>query len=535
MKKTQLMALVMVLVMTTFMTGCGGKEETARGKKVVVDAPVDADGKVYGLMYKEGLPIVDPGDYTFTVFTDGSKTTDEYYLISVLEEQTGVHMEVELNPYEVAKEKYSLSLNSGDYADSIGGWILTATDILKFGVGTGTFIPLEEYIAEFAPNIEAVLNLEGVREQMTAPDGHIYSIPYVLTAPAIDFSPYINTRWLENVGMEVPTTTDEFEQVLIAFKEQDANRNGDAGDEIPFALDPHNKHLGYFAGWFGLPTNDKGFTMTSGELEFGADDDEYKTSIEYLARLYAQGLIDPELFTQDIAQFKAKGTQDIYGVAMMYSSLDVMPIKLGATPEWVPLPVLKGEGVDKPLWFRNTYGTAVLKNQVVVTDNAKNPEIIVRWWDNMFELENSIQTNGGPLDIKVFKTDNGYIIDESNMTDEQKDIYSWNNLYPQSLPRYIPTDFRFEEKVKAFPEKDNVDAAYAANLVEKTIPSYWSTEEESERLSELDTSITDYLAGKVAEWVSGQADINEEWDGYKAQLQKFNLDEYIKIRKDSIN
>lgn len=34
---------------------------------------------------------------------------------------------------------------------------------------------------------------------MTAPDGHIYSVPYVLSAPAVDFNPYINTRWLKKI------------------------------------------------------------------------------------------------------------------------------------------------------------------------------------------------------------------------------------------------------------------------------------------------------------------------------------------------
>lgn len=117
-------------------------------------------------MYKEGLPIADPGDYSFSIFTDGDKTTDDFYLMPVLEEQTGINVDVQLFPYEVAKERYSLALNSGDYADCIGGWILSSTDILKFGVDMGTFIPLEDYFeAFFCPNISAVLELEGVREK----------------------------------------------------------------------------------------------------------------------------------------------------------------------------------------------------------------------------------------------------------------------------------------------------------------------------------------------------------------------------------
>ncbi len=535
MKMKKIIALLCIGTMSlTMLTGCGGEKAGGSNSGQEIITTVDDEGKIDGVVYKEGLPIVDPGEYSFSIFTDGNKTTDEFYLMPVLEEQTGIEVEVQLFPYEVAKEKYSLALNSGDYADVIGGWILSPTDILKFGVGMGTFIPLEEYIEAYAPNIQAILELEGVREKMTAPDGHIYSIPYVLKAPTVDFNPYINTRWLENVGMDVPTTTEELAEVLRAFKEQDANGNGDTTDEIPFAFDPVNKKLGYYAGWFGFPINEEGFGMRDGELTFGANGEEYKNMIKYFRGLYAEGLLDPEMFTQDQAQWKAKGSTDIYGVCMMYDSGDIMPFDPGVMPDWVPLPILKSEQCDTPTWFRDTYGTAVLKNQVVITDNAENPAAIIRWWDNMFELENSIQTNAGPLDIAVFKDGDGYVIDKENLTEEQKEMYSWVNLYPQSLPRYIPTDFEFIEVNPPFKEKDNVDEVYAPFLAKDAIPSYWATEEESAKMSDYKTAIEDYIKEQTAQWIAGQADVDSEWDTYLEQLEKLKLSEYIDMRLNAL-
>ncbi|QUI22306.1 extracellular solute-binding protein [Vallitalea pronyensis] len=537
MKKKQWVTVLLILAvsMMTILSGCSSNKDNDKKKTAKeVNTQVDDSGKVNGLMYKEGLPIVDPGDYSFSIFTDGDKTTDDFYLMPVLKEQTGIDVDVQLFSYEVAKERYSLALNSGDYADCIGGWVLSSTDILKFGVDMGTFIPLEDYFEAFAPNISAVLELEGVREKMTAPDGHIYSIPYVLAAPEVDFNPYINTRWLENLGLEVPQTTEDLKKVLTAFKEKDANGNGDTDDEIPFSFSPDNKNIGYMAGYFGMSLNEYGFTMVGDELVFGANQEPYKDIIMYMSDLYKNGLLDQEMFTQDAAQWKAKGGQDLYGVCMMYGSGDIMPYEAGETPDWIPLPVLSSEKCDEPVWFRDTYGTTVLKNQVVVTDNAKNPEAIVRWWDNLFELENSIQTNGGPLGIALHKKDNGYEINQTNMTQEEKDTYSWINLFPQSLPRYIPTDFKFLENPPSYPEKDKVDEAYAPYLLEKIIPPYWATLEESSSLSELQTSITDYITEKTAEWIAGQADVEAEWDSYLKQLNKLKLDDYIQIRQNAI-
>ncbi len=121
------------------------------------------------------------------------------------------------------------------------------------------------------------------------------------------------------------------------------------------------------------------------------------------------------------------------------------------------------------------------------------------------------------------------------MTDEEKkDTYSWINLFPQSLPRYIPTDFKFLEDPPAYPEKDKVDEAYAPYLLDKVIPPYWATMEESSRLSELETSITDYITEKTAEWIAGQADCEAEWDGYLKQLDKLHLGDYIEIRQNAV-
>jgi putative aldouronate transport system substrate-binding protein len=241
------------------------------------------------------------------------------------------------------------------------------------------------------------LNRPGVRETMTAPDGHIYSVPYVLQAPLVAYQPWINTRWLKNVGMEIPKTTAEFEAVLKAFKTSDANGNGNPNDENPFSGDPNNLHLGELFGWFGMsvrsghngtPT-EEGLTMINGQISFGANTSQYRDGIKFLASLYSQGLIDPEIFTQNKEQWKAKGETDRYGVIITYHSQDIKPLNPGEVPEWVALPVLTSPGVSKPVYLRDSYGTDILKNQVVITDKAKSPEAIARWWDFIYAYDNT--------------------------------------------------------------------------------------------------------------------------------------------------
>lgn len=537
MKIKKTLAVVMAtMMMATVLVGCtsgknDGKGTGAASTEVVVDE--NGRSKV-GIMYTEGLPIVDPGEYSFSLFVDDSKTDDYYVMLEILEEQTGIHVDLVKYPYEIAREKLNLALNSGEYADCIGGWTLTSTDILTLGMEEGVFIPLEEYYEKYCPRITEILDLKGVREIMTAPDGHIYSVPYVVEAPEVAFNPYINTRWLENVGMEVPTTTEELRAVLKAFKEQDANGNGNPNDEIPFSVDPNNKHLTELAGWFGMSVDKYGFTMVGNELTFAADSEEFKNGMRFLSELHKDGLVDPEMFTQDLSQWKAKGSQDLYGVCTMYASNDIIPYEPGVVPDFVPLPVLSSPECDTPVFRRDSYGTFTFKNQVVITDNAEHPEIIARWWDNFFELENSIQGLNGPLDVVLFKDGDGYRrIDTRTLSDEEQDKYSWAHMFPQALPKYVPEGFRIKEEAPGYEEKPVVDQVYGPYLTEM-VPEYWASVEDATRLADLQTAIEEYLRQKIAAWVSGQTDIDSDWDAYLAQLEKLKVKELIELRKSAL-
>ena len=200
----------------------------------------------------EGLPIVDE-TVSFSFLIDDSYTVEDHAVIyDMLEAQTNVHVDLDIYPYQTALEKLGIYLSTGDYPEVIGGWLLGTQDYLDLGNGEGTFLALDELIAQYCPNIAAVLEIPGVRESMTMPDGHIYAIPYVVGEPQCTFKPYINRQWLENVGMAMPTTPEELKQVLIAFRDNDANGNGDPADEIPFSGDTNNLNLGMCAGWFGV-------------------------------------------------------------------------------------------------------------------------------------------------------------------------------------------------------------------------------------------------------------------------------------------
>lgn len=534
--KKKAVALVLAAAMcVTSLAGCGSSTasttENASGE--VSEAVVDESGKVDGVMYKVGLPLVDEGTYGFSIFCDDSKEKPEYYMLDEFKKQTNVDVEMRIFPYETATERLNLDLNSGDYADVVGGWTLSDSMILTYGVNQGVFIPLEDYFAEYCPRITEILDLPGVREEMTAPDGHIYAIPYVCNDTKVGYSPYINGRWLKNVGMDIPTTTEEFEAVLKAFKEQDANGNGDPNDEIPFSADPNNKHIESMTGWFGLPMGKSGIGILDDEVVFAGASSTYREFLSWFNSLYEQGLIDLEIFTQDSSTWEGKGNRDLYGVSIAYGSGEFSGIVLegGEKSEFDVLPVLN---TDKGgMWMRDTNGFSVYRTQAVITDNAEHPEVICRWFDNAFQLENGIGCNRGPVGTVVFKEDDGYrAIDVKTLSEEDQEKFSWGNLWPQSLPKYMPSGFKYIEDHPTYNEKKVMEDTYEPYLTKTTIPSFWIPLDKIDRYSDIASALTDYFNQRQAMFISGEMDIDDDaqWQSYVDGLYALGLEDWMDVR-----
>lgn len=534
--KKKAVALVLAAAMcVTSLAGCGSSTasttENASGE--VSEAVVDESGKVDGVMYKVGLPLVDEGTYDFSIFCDDSKEKPEYYMLDEFKKQTNVDVEMRIFPYETATERLNLDLNSGDYADVVGGWTLSDSMILTYGVNQGVFIPLEDYFAEYCPRITEILDLPGVREEMTAPDGHIYAIPYVCDDTKVGYSPYINGRWLKNVGMDMPTTTEEFEAVLKAFKEQDANGNGDPNDEIPFSADPNNKHIESMTGWFGLPMGKSGIGILDDEVVFAGASSTYREFLSWFNSLYEQGLIDLEIFTQDSSTWEGKGNRDLYGVSIAYGSGEFSGIVLegGEKSEFDVLPVLN---TDKGgMWMRDTNGFSVYRTQAVITDNAEHPEVICRWFDNAFQLENGIGCNRGPVGTVVFKEDDGYrAIDVKTLSEEDQEKFSWGNLWPQSLPKYMPSGFKYIEDHPTYNEKKVMEDTYEPYLTKTTIPSFWIPLDKIDRYSDIASALTDYFNQRQAMFISGEMDIDDDaqWQSYVDGLYALGLEDWMDVR-----
>src|SRR5690625_1204002 len=136
---------------------------------------------------------------------------------------TNIIIECDTPSGEAYDEKFNLIMGSGDYPEAFFGGDISTGDQMEYGE-EGIFIPLEDLIEEYAPNFTKLMDENpDLRKNITTPDGHIYAMPTVIDVPRDLTGPklWINKKWIDEAGLDMPETVDDLYTILKAFKERD--------------------------------------------------------------------------------------------------------------------------------------------------------------------------------------------------------------------------------------------------------------------------------------------------------------------------
>ena len=141
-----------------------------------------------------------------------------------MQELTNINLDIMAIPDDGYNERKNLTFASGQLPDFFFGGRLTPSDEVTYGA-QGFLIPLEDLIAQYAPNLQQILDENpDIRRSITAPDGHIYALPKVTAGFGVYPKLWINQPWLDAVGMAMPTSTEELHDVLSRVSRQRPQR-----------------------------------------------------------------------------------------------------------------------------------------------------------------------------------------------------------------------------------------------------------------------------------------------------------------------
>lgn len=502
------------------------------------------------------FPIVDE-KITLRVMTGANSAVEDFdtnEFTKYFEDLTNIHVEWEIVPASSVTEKLNLALASGDLPDVIMTMNVTPEQQALYGE-QGVLLPLNDYIEKYGVNTKKMFEESPLVEStITSADGNIYALP----APnecyhcSMRQKLWIYEPWLEKLNLEMPTTTEEFYEVLKAFKTQDPNGNGIA-DEIPFSGAPQVNQTST------LTTSVENFLMNSftyapytrlyvndqDKVDVPFTKDGWKEGLIYLNRLYSEGLMDPQAVTRDAAQLVQLGENPdvpILGAASgpNQSALTQLNGSSGRWLEYTAVAPLKGpEGVQVTQY--DPYQVA--PGQFVITNKATNPEAAFRFADALYDREITLRSTIGEPDVDWRWAEEGEIGlngEQAVYMDMSKFGVTQNKHWSQTGIAYRPNSLRLG--LVANPDNPLDSILYNETKekyepyrvdVETVLPPINFTVDQSAEIADLSKTIYDYTNEMMARFIIGDADINTEWDQYLATLDSMNLSRYLEIYQDA--
>ncbi len=262
------------------------------------------------------LPLVDE-PVTLTVMypkTANHGDLDDCFFLKAVAEKTGITLDIQSIDSNGWDEKLALSFASGDYGDIFLAGV-SFSDAAIYGQA-GKLQPLEGLLAEYSPNSQTIFEvIPETKRNVTSTDGHIYMMAAYDGTPRdmlmnATYNQEINGEWLAKLNLEVPSTLDEFYAMLKAFKENDPNGNGEA-DEIPWSFvydgNGYNMVLGAF-GFVNLRHD-----IIDGKYVYVPSQENFRHYLEYMNKLYTEGLVDSRIFNQTTEEYNAKMSEGNIG------------------------------------------------------------------------------------------------------------------------------------------------------------------------------------------------------------------------------
>ena len=453
--------------------------------------------------------------------------SDDWTVTNEAAKMTNISLKGTASPMETdSTEAFNLMIAGQDIPDIVGG---NRDLINQYGM-EGAFMPLNDLIEEYAPDFKKILDENpDIKGAITAADGNIYQIPFVYES-LVSEAWFVRQDWLDAVGMEAPTTVDELHDVLTAFVNEDPNGNGQK-DEVGYftRLTNTDNVLKGLLSLFGI--QDARHTDEEGNVGVGLYSEEYKEAIKSVSQWYAEGLIDPEIFT------RGSNARDI-----------LFPENNGGViHDWIPsttgyneklqesVPGFKVVGILPPTDVNGDQWEVEARARLsgagwAIGANNEHPEETMKymnfWWT---EAGRRLQTYGVEGDTYTMVDGEPVYTDKVlNATNPINDymrqiggqIEDMASLHDNSYERFM-SDEEGNRVTKMYEESGLV------NKMNVKLPAVSFTQEELDVVNSKWQPCRNYMLEQLQKWTFDGSTIDAEFDQYMANLKSMGIEDVI--------
>ncbi|WP_081238437.1 ABC transporter substrate-binding protein [Streptomyces viridosporus] len=520
------------------LTACGSGDDGDGGK--------DLSKKRNGAMkdYRVGDQFKATEPLSFTLLHNDNPVypmKDDWLFWKELTRRTGVTLEATPVPLSDYEKKRSLLIGAGDAPLLIPKTYPGAETAF---VSSGAVLPVSEY-AHLMPHFQAKVKkwrLQPEVDSLRQSDGRYYLLPGLHEKVKAGYSLALRTDVLERHGLSLPTTWDEVYQVFKALKEEYPDRypfSDRWSTNTPFPVGALFQYLGQAygvrAGWSYLNTS---WDAEAEKFVFTGATDAYRQVVEYLHKLVAEKLMDPESFTQtDDEAVKKLLAQKSFAISANPQELvqnyryNLGKQVEGATVEMIPVPL----GPAGPV----VLGGSRLENGMMISSKALDGDDFVAlmqfvdwlWYSDAGQefckwgVENVTHTRSGPGAYELKPGISLMGSDPGAPKDLQKDFGFFNGVFTYGGSwALVSSSFGPDEK--------EFQDAMAGREQLPVDPPHPLRAEEQERATLWDTPLKDHVTQNTLRFALGKRPLSE-WDDYLAELRAKNMDQFIDLHNQA--
>lgn len=451
--------------------------------------------------------------------------------------------------------KETLLLESGNYPPVFWGASFTPVQELQYGE-EGLFIPLNDLIKKYAPNLEKAINtVPGLRQGMVAPNGNIYGIPAYNWCWHCYYSAkmWINQKDLTKFHLAMPTTTTAFKHVLEVFKQHGLTPL--TGASIGPGGGWHSSPITFLMNSFQYDdengvNSDYFYIDSAGKLGFSPAQPGWYQGLRYIHSLYAAGLMDKGALTQNNTILQREVNNETTG-AFPWGCKNCVINNYG-TPQshfndWVTVPPLAGPG---GLHYAAFYGTPTSGATFALTNKSTpaQQEAVMKlvnflwepsgvgtqmmdfgpegkWWTPAKKGQTGLMGTQALFNTNFSEFYNGSVMqnDGWNQLGPMDQSYAWRN----GQVAYNPTSYNGSEAMLQYETMKN----YAGKQPKLVYPGFvWVPPAQVQQYSMYQANITSYVNQWTDEFIAGGKPLTQaDWNTYLQGLDNLGLKQYLQM------
>ncbi|KQX64896.1 extracellular solute-binding protein [Paenibacillus sp. Root444D2] len=522
---TVLSTIIMILA------ACSGKADLNKDAGAVGNAtstPVSSpsaaakpNGDTGGLK----LPLVDkPTTLTWMLPSNSSNIKEDRLVVQEILKRTGIKVEFQTYSPQTYQDKLKVVVASGKLPDIFSG--LKPAELKKIGKQKGV-VAINDYTDQL-PNFKKLYVEENnwVIKSYGDENGKLYTWPIFNLNRDVNHGFMFRKDVFDKLGIKEWTNTEEFYQALKKLKEA-------YPDSYPYASKGLvNIFRDWSFGW-GLGNGDtypSYYDEKDKTWKYASVQPEHKEMLDFMKKLYNEGLMDPEFLTD---------TQDSWTTKMTTG-------KSFVTWDWIGrldlfYNQIKDKNPDYNLRYANPIGpTGNVRTLPKVSDfsvtvsNNKNKEAALKLLDYLTSPSGGeLMTIGvegvnfewGKDGVPVYpQLKDLPLVDISVLEDRYAMWLEGAYLRPDRRSVY----YKFSEK-----EREAQDKILKGKKFEPVDPILNFTDEEISTLAQLQTTLQKAAEEFNAKYILDKKYGDSQWEEWKKTIAKKGLDAYIKVYNDA--